>query len=69
MRSADLIEFNMKENGEPTFSMAKAYTYMQADTVVSLRYLFNQVMPFQTAYEESGNTGRLQFTSSIYMGY
>ncbi len=69
MRSADLIEFNMKANGEPTFSMAKAYTYMQADTVVSLRYLFNQVMPFQAVYEESGNTGRLQFTSSIYMGY
>ena len=69
MRSADLIEMNMKKNGQNDFTMEKAFTYMKADTSVSLRYLFGEVMPFSSSYEEKGYSGRLKFSSSIYMGY
>ena len=73
MRSADLIEMNMNKNKDKNkqenFAMAKAFTYIKADTSVSLRYLFGEVMPFSSSYEEKGYSGRLKFSSSIYMGY
>lgn len=68
MRSADLIEMNMrKKDGE--FSMAKAYTGIQAETDLSTRYLFGSVAPFEQEYEKGGAVGRMKFRSRIYMGY
>lgn len=68
MRSADLIEMNMKKK-ESAFSMAKAYTGIWAKTSLSTRYLFGSTAPFQDAYENGGVTGRMKFTNQIYMGY
>lgn len=68
-RTADLIEMNMKKNGESEFAMASAYTYLHADTELSIRYLFGSVMPFQTSYEKNGYSGRMHFTNTIYQGY
>ncbi len=69
MRSADLIEMNMKKAGETDFTMAKSYTYLHADTNLSIRYLFGNVMPFGASYEKEGYTGRLHYTNTIYQGY
>lgn len=69
MRSADLIEMNMKKNGSSNFTMGNACTYLQADTKLSIRYLFGSVTPFGTSYEDSGYTGRMRFNNTIYMGY
>lgn len=68
-RTADLIEFNMKNDGEEDFTMAKAYTWLHADTKLSIRYLFGGVMPFQSYYEAGGVSGRMNFTNTIYQGY
>lgn len=68
-RTADLIEFNMKNDGEEGFTMAKAYTWLHADTKLSIRYLFGNVMPFQSYYEAGGVSGRMNFTNTIYQGY
>ena len=69
MRTADLIEMNMKKMGESDFTMATAYTYLYADTKLSIRYLFNSVQPFQESYEEGGYGGRMEFSNIIYQGY
>lgn len=69
MRSADLIEMNMKNAGNTDFTMAKAYTYLHADTQLSIRYLFGSVMPFRESYEAGGYTGRMKFKNTIYQGY
>lgn len=68
MRSADLIEMNMKKT-QSDFTMAEAYTYLHGKTEFSTRYLFGSVMPFQTEYERGGATGRMEFTNEIYLGY
>lgn len=68
MRSADLIEMNMRQK-QPDFTMAKAYTYINAKTELSTRYLFGGVGPFQDAYKEGGAVGRMGFTNEIYLGY
>ena len=69
MRSADLIEMNMKKNGETDFTMAEAYTYLRAESGLSIRLLFGSVMPFQETYESQGYSGRIRFTNTIYQGY
>ena len=69
MRSADLIQFGMRINGEDSFSMDKAYTYLKADSGLSIRYLFGSTAPFQTDYEKGGVTGRMKFSNHIYQGY
>ena len=69
MRTADLIEMNMKNLGEPEFTMDTAYTYLYADTELSIRYLFNSIQPFQGFYEEGGHGGRMKFSNTIYQGY
>lgn len=69
MRSADLIEMNMKKNGETDFTMAEAYTYLRAESGLSIRHLFGSVMPFQETYESQGYSGRIRFTNTIYQGY
>lgn len=69
LRSADLIEMNMKKNGAPDFTMAKAYTYLCADTELSIRYLFGSVKPFEADYQENGLSGRMHFKNTIYLGY
>ena len=68
MRSADLIEFNMKKQ-DSGFTMVEAYTYLQGTSQISTRYLFGNVMPFQTEYEKGGVSGRMKFSSEIYLGY
>lgn len=69
MRTADLIEMNMKKNGQSDFTMAEAYTTLHADTRLSIRYLFGSVMPFQSTYEGQGFLGRIYFTDTIYQSY
>lgn len=68
-RSMDLIEMNMRENGESNFSIAEAYTYLKADTQMSVRYLFGNVMPFGSSYEGQGYSGRIQYSNTVYHGY
>lgn len=69
MRTADLIEMNMKKNGQSDFKMTEAYTTLHADTRLSIRYLFGSVMPFQSTYEGQGFSGRIYFTDTIYQSY
>lgn len=69
MRSADLIEMNMKNAGSADFTMANAYTYLRAKTDLSIRYLFGEVMPFRESYQSNGYSGRMKFTNTIYQGY
>ena len=59
MRTADLIEMNMKNSGETDFSMAKAYTWIHGDTKLSIRYMFGSVMPFEESYRKQGYTGHI----------
>lgn len=68
MRSMDLIEMNMK-NVQSGFKLEQSYTYLKADTALSLRYLFGNVAPFQQTYQENGVSGRMKFTNTIYQGY
>lgn len=69
MRSADLIEANMKKGGVSDFTMAEAYTYLYADSKMSIRYLFGGIKPFETDYRKNGITGRMRFKNTIYLGY
>lgn len=69
MRTADLIEMNMKKNGEEDFTMADAYTWIHGDTELSIRYLFGTVQPFKETYEKEGYISRIHFTNTIYQGY
>lgn len=69
MRSADLIEVNMKNNSEESFSMDKAFTYLKADSQMSIRYLFGSTAPFKSDYEANGVTGRIKYNNTIYQGY
>lgn len=68
MRSADLIEMSMKKK-QSGFTMAKAYTYLNGKSEISTRYLFGDVVPFKSSYEEGGAVGRMRFTNEIYLGY
>ncbi len=68
-RTGDLIEMNMKKTASSDFTMASAYTYLHADTKMSIRYLFGDVKPFQDEYESQGYGGRMYFTNTIYQGY
>lgn len=68
MRSADLVEMNMKTKQED-FSMEKAYTYLHGTSEMSLRYMFGGLAPFEQAYQSGGATGRMRFSSEIYLGY
>ena len=69
MRTADLIEMNMKKAGQSDFTMARAYTYLHADTELSIRYLFGSVVPFKESYSKGGYSGRISYTNTIYQGY
>lgn len=68
MRSADIIEINMKKK-DPDFAMDQAFTYLRANTDLSVRYLFGSTNPFQMEYEQAGVTGRMKFNHTIYQGY
>lgn len=68
MRSADLIEMNMKTK-QPEFSIAEAYTYLHGTSQMSLRYMFGGLAPFEQAYQAGGAVGRMGFSSEIYLGY
>lgn len=69
MRTADLIEMNMRKNGASNFSMSKAFTTIHADSELSIRYLFGNVMPFQKSYEENGYSGRIRYSNTIDQSY
>lgn len=68
LRTADLIEMNMKKT-DGNFTMANAYTYLRAESAMSVRYMFGSVTPFQAEYEKNGVMGRMKFKSTIYQGY
>ena len=68
-RSFAPIEVNMKNNGEESFSMDKAFTYLKADSQMSIRYLFGSTAPFKSDYEANGVTGRIKYNNTIYQGY
>ena len=68
-RTADLVEMNMRVNGQADFKLSNAYTYMKADTKMSIRYLFGDVMPFGSIYEEQGYAGRIPYSNTTYQGY
>lgn len=68
MRAADLIEMNMRQK-QPDFTMAGAYTFINAKTELSTRYLFGSVGPFQETYAKENAVGRMRFTNEIYLGY
>lgn len=69
MRTADLVEMNMRKCGYADFTMANAYTYIHADVEVSIRHLFGGIKPFQSDYEAGGHSGRMKFNNTIYLGY
>lgn len=68
-RTGDLIEMNMRANGQTDFQLSNAYTYMKAKTKMSIRYLFGDVMPFGAVYEEEGYSGRISYSNMTYQGY
>ena len=68
MRSADLIEMNMK-HFDPEFTMSGAYTYIDAGSKISAKYLFSSVAPFASTYERGGLSGRMEISSDIFLGY
>lgn len=68
-RTADLVEMNMRVNGQTDFKLMNAYTYIKADTKMSIRYLFGDVMPFGSIYEEQGYSGRIPYSNTTYQGY
>lgn len=68
-RTADLVEMNMRVNGQADFKLSNAYTYMKADTKMSIRYLFGDIMPFGSIYEEQGYAGRIPYSNTTYQGY
>ncbi len=68
MRVADLVEMNMRQD-HSDFRMAQAYTWIKADTDLSIRYLFGGISPFGQEYEKNGYTGRMKFTNTVYQGY
>lgn len=64
-RVADLIQLNMQKRYGAEFTMDKAFTYIQADTEVSIRYLFQPVKQFSSSYSGVG----LKLHNTIYQGY
>jgi hypothetical protein len=66
MRVADLVEMNMQLQ-EKGFKMAKSFTYLRADSKLSIRFLFNSTPQFAEGYEEL--QGRIPFRNVIYQGY
>lgn len=65
LRTADLIQLNMRTMGNADFKMSEAYTYIKADTVVKMKYLFQPIKQFQNSYNGIG----LILKNTIYQGY
>jgi len=68
IRTADLIEMNMRKTNE-AFRMAQAFTFIRAESQVSIRYLFGNAAVFDEKYGELDLSGRLRFNNTIYQGY
>lgn len=64
-RVGDLIQLNMRKRCDSEFTMADAYTYIKADTTVSMKYMFQPIKQFSSTYKGNG----LQYTNTIYQGY
>lgn len=65
LRVADLIELNMQERGHSDFKMSKANTYVEANTNVSVKFLFQPVKQFSQSYSGTG----FSISNIIYQGY
>lgn len=65
-RTADLVQLNMIESGKEDFEMKKAYTYIEANSEVSIKYLFKDVSQFSWGYN---NAGGITFNNKVYQGY
>ncbi len=65
LRIGDLIQMNMQKRGDSDFTMASAYTYLRADTSVSIKYMFGSLQQFKNSYIGSG----LRLNNTIYQGY
>jgi len=68
MRTADLIELNVQLS-DADFQIDQAYTYLRAESELSIRYLFIDTAPFAQEYTKANLKGRLKFHSTIYQGY
>jgi hypothetical protein len=64
-RVADLIQLNMTERHGSGFSMDEAYTYIKADTKVTIKYMFQPIKQFTNSYKGS----QLKLNNTIYQGY
>lgn len=64
-RIGDLVQLNMRTRCDPDFVLSSAYTYLKADTTVSIKYMFQPVQQFKNSYKGTG----LKFTNTIYQGY
>lgn len=65
-RVADLVQLNMIENGKADFKMRDAYTYIEANSEVSIKYLFKDVSQFAWGYN---NVSGITFKNSVCQGY
>lgn len=65
LRVADLIELNMQERGHGDFKMSEANTYIEANTSVSAKFLFQPVKQFSDSYLGKG----FKINNKIYQGY
>lgn len=68
MRIADLVQMNMQKQ-DSGFTMDQAYTYICAESDLSIRYLFLNTAPLSIEYQKAGLGGRLKFENVIYLGY
>ena len=64
-RIGDLIQLNMRQRCDSSFLMSSAYTYIKADTSVSMRFMFRPVRQFTEKYPGTG----LRVSNTIYQGY
>lgn len=67
MRIGDLIQLNMGKLGQSDFKMSEAFTYIKADSEISIRYMFKPIKQFSETY--SGVADRVKFTNTVYQGY
>ena len=65
LRVADLVQLNMQANGHNDFKMSEANTYIRAETVVNMKYLFQPIQQFTNSYKGNG----LVLKNTIYQGY
>jgi len=65
LRIADLIQLNMGKRTSQELMMNDAFTYIKADTSVSMKYMFQPIQQFSNSYDGTG----LKINNVIYQGY